>query len=169
MRRRVLSIQRAAHSKYFRSAHQQVLSGKQTIEKIKSPPSLPVLNRFLYVCGSIYLLINRKETRFRMAAGNERRRDKKTTAWIMEWSNRRMTCSGGEELSYREQRGIMGITFRVHNNRKLILPGYAGYPQTKASIPQPQRHRVSCNCKLTHYLPGLLQAGWMGSGEVVKK
>lgn len=165
MRRRVLSIQRAARSKYFRSAHLQVLSGKQTIEKKKkSPSSPPVLSRYLYVCGSIYLLIDRKETRFRMAAGNERRRDKKTTAWIMEWSNRRMTCSGGEELSYREQRGIMGITFRVHNNRKLILPGYAGYPQTKASIPQLQQHRVSCHCKLTHYLPGLLQAGWRGWG-----
>lgn len=53
----------------------------------------------------------------------------------------------------------MGIQFQVHNNRKLILPGYAGYPQTKASIPQLQQHRVSYDCKLTHYLPDLAAGG----------
>lgn len=62
MRRRVLSIQRAARSKYFRSAHQQVLSGKQTIEKTKqnkkNPPLLHprIESLSTYIC----LLIERK-------------------------------------------------------------------------------------------------------------
>lgn len=72
-----------AKSKHFRSAHQQVLSGKQTSEKKKQKNSYsttPILNHDLCVCGSIYLFINRMGTGFRMAAGNERRQDKKTTA-----------------------------------------------------------------------------------------
>lgn len=60
----------------------------------------------------------------------------------------------------------MGIQCQVHNNRKLILPGYAGYTQTKASIPQLQKHQVSYDCKLTHYLLNLVQPQVEGEGRV---
>lgn len=72
-RRRVLSMQRA------NTSDQCDLENKQ-LKKTNVPFFAPILNHYLCVRGSMCLFINRMGTGFRMAAGNERRQDKKTTA-----------------------------------------------------------------------------------------
>lgn len=64
-------MQRAAHSKYFRSMQQQALFGK------KKKKDDPLLNHDIHTCGSVCLFIYRGATWIRRGAGNERRHQRK--------------------------------------------------------------------------------------------
>lgn len=115
-----------------KSSSQQILWINATAGTLwKKKKYDPLLKCDIHTCRSVCLFIYRGATRIRRGAGNERRHQRKgeddnsmNNGAIKQEKDMQ---EGGRKVLKRK-RGIMRVVFQAYTNRKLILPGYTGYP-----------------------------------------